>query len=100
MMRVKNMTGDLYRRYWLPVTLRDIVVVSCCLLYEHYSLRAFWRVVKSWSGLLEKRRMIMSKRRVTDEYMAGWFHYEPVSRPAPRKKAAENAAVLAARANG
>jgi len=99
MMRVKNMTADLYRRYWLPITLRDLVVLSCCLLYEHYSLRAFWRVLKSWPLLLEKRRLIMAKRRVSDEYMAGWFRFEPVSKPGPKKKSASEGAILAARSS-
>ncbi len=88
LMRIKNITGDLYRRYWLPITLRDIVVVGCCLLYEHYSLKAFWHVVRSWPRLLAKRRWIMARKRVSDEYMAAWFQYHPVSRPAPKKAVA------------
>ena len=93
LMRIKNMTGDLYSRYWLSITARDLVVVGCCMLYEHYSLRAFWQVARGWSRVWEKRRIIMSRKRVSDEYMSGWFHYEPVSRPAPKKKD-KNAAVL------
>jgi len=89
LMRIKNMTGDLYRRYWLSITARDVVVVACCLLYEHYSLRAFWKVVGSLGNLMVKRRQIMARKRVSDEYMAGWFHYEPVSRPAPKKAVTE-----------
>lgn len=89
LMRIKNMTGDLYRRYWLPVTARDVVVLACCLLYEHYSLRAFWKVIRQWSGALDKRRQIMARKRVSDEYMAGWFHYEPVSHPMKKKAVAE-----------
>ncbi|MBA3974586.1 MAG: glycosyltransferase family 2 protein [Candidatus Solibacter sp.] len=91
LMRIKNMTGDLYRRHWLSIGARDVVVLGCCLLYEHYSLRAFWQVLASWTGVWRKRRAIMARRRVSDEYMAGWFRYEPVSRPAPRRK---DAAVL------
>ncbi len=89
LMRMKNMTGDLYKRYWMSITARDAVVVGCCLLYEHYSLRAFWKVLRTWQAVLEKRREIMARKRVTDEYMAGWFHYEPVSRPAPKKAVSE-----------
>jgi len=85
LMRIKNITGDLYRRYWLPITFRDLVVVGCCLLYEHYSLKAFWHVLRSWPRLLSKRRWIMARKRVSDDYMAAWFHYHPVSRPAPKK---------------
>src|SRR6202040_1319209 len=32
LMRIKNMTGDLYRRNWLPVTVRDVLVAGGCLL--------------------------------------------------------------------
>jgi GT2 family glycosyltransferase len=88
LMRVKNITGDLYRRYWLPITFRDLVVVGCCLLYEHYSLKAFWHVLRSWPRLLAKRRWIMSRKRASDEYMASWFQYHPVSQPAPKKAVA------------
>ncbi len=85
LMRIKNITGDLYRRYWLPITFRDLVVIGCCLLYEHYSLKAFWHILRSWPRLLAKRRWIMARKRVSDEYMAAWFHYHPVSQPAPKK---------------
>jgi GT2 family glycosyltransferase len=85
LMRIKNITGDLYRRYWLPITFRDLIVVGCCLLYEHYSLKAFWHVLRSWPRLLAKRRWIMARKRVSDDYMAAWFHYHPVSQPAPKK---------------
>lgn len=88
LMRIKNMTADLYRKHWLSITARDIVVVGCCLLYEHYSLCAFWKVIQSWRRVWSKRAGIMARRRVTDEYMAGWFHYNPVSRPAPKKASA------------
>ncbi|HEY3442357.1 MAG TPA: glycosyltransferase family 2 protein [Paludibaculum sp.] len=87
LMRIKNMTGDLYQRHWFSITARDVVVLSCCLMYEFYSLRAFWKVIRSWSSVWKKRADIMARKRVTDEYIAGWFHYEPVSRPGPKKAA-------------
>jgi GT2 family glycosyltransferase len=97
LMRIKNMTPDLYRRYWLPVFARDAVVLGCCLLYEHYSLRAFFHVGRQWKRIWEKRRLIMARKRVSDEYMAGWFHYEPVSRPGPKKQTGLAARTEAAR---
>ena len=42
LMRIKNMTPDLYWRNWFSITARDLVVVCCCLLREHSSLKAFW----------------------------------------------------------
>jgi GT2 family glycosyltransferase len=85
LMRIKNMTGDLYSRCWISISLRDFVVLGCCLVYEHYSLKAFWEVVRAWSRVWSKRRWIMERKRVSDDYIATWFHYHPVSRPAHKR---------------
>ena len=77
LMRVKNMTGDLYRRYWLPATARDLLVIGGCLLCEPASLPAFWHLALCLSRALAKRRRIMQRRRVSDEYLASWFHTSP-----------------------
>jgi len=82
LMRIKNMTSDLYGRCWVSISLRDIVVVGCCLLYEHYSLKAFWEVLRAWNRVWVKRRWIMARKRASDEYIATWFKFHPVSRPA------------------
>jgi GT2 family glycosyltransferase len=87
LMRMKNMTGDLYRKNWFSITVRDVVVVGCCLMREQSSLKAFWYVAKNWRRVLEKREKIMERRRATDEYLASWFSYTPVSRPAPKPSA-------------
>ena len=82
LMRIKNMTSDLYRRNWLPITARDMTVVGACLLHEWGSLKAFWLVTQNWRRLMEKRRWIMERQRATDEYIASWFRYEPTAKPA------------------
>lgn len=82
LMRMKNMTADLYRRNWASITARDIVVVCCCLVREQSSLKAFWYVARNWSRVMGKRREIMSRKCVDDEYIASWFRYVPVSAPA------------------
>lgn len=79
LMRIKNMTGGLYRRYWLPVTARDLLVVGGCLLYEPASLAAFWRLGKCLRRAFQQRRRLMSRRRVTDESLARWFSSQPSS---------------------
>jgi len=88
LLRIKNMTPDLYRRNFFAITLRDIVVISCCLLWEHTSLRAFPFLFRNWRSVVAKRQEIMSRRRVDDAYMASWFSFHPVSKPAPKKPAA------------
>jgi GT2 family glycosyltransferase len=97
LMRIKNMTWDLYRRNWFPITMRDIVVVGACILHEHSSLKAYWAVAKTFRANLEKRREIMRRRKATDEYMASWFRTQPVSRPAPKPSPRVLAKVRAAR---
>jgi len=82
LMRIKNMSADLYARHWLAITLRDCVVIGGCLLREFSSLRAFALVARLWPSAWQKRRVILRKRRATDEYMAPWFAAQPVSFPA------------------
>src|SRR3984957_12552128 len=96
LLRMKNMTWDLYRRNWFSITLRDLVVVGCCLLWEHTSLKAFPFLFKNWRRILDKRHKILSNQRVDDDYIASWFSFKPVSKPAP-KKAAKPAAILSPR---
>src|ERR1039457_198077 len=96
LLRMKNMTWDLYRRNWFSITVRDMVVVGCCLLWEHTSLKAFPFLVKNWRRILDKRHKILSNQRVDDDYIASWFNFKPVSKPAP-KKSAKPAAILSPR---
>jgi GT2 family glycosyltransferase len=85
LLRIKNITWDLYRRNFFSIMARDVVVVSCCVLWEHTSLKAFPFVFKNWRGVVAKRRKIMLRQRVDDAYMASWFDFKPVSKPAPKK---------------
>jgi hypothetical protein len=81
LMRIKNTTGGLYRRFWLPATVRDLLVVGGCLLWEQRSLPAFWRIAKCLPRALQQRRLIMNRRRVSDESLAQWFRTEPSAQP-------------------
>jgi GT2 family glycosyltransferase len=97
LMRIKNMTPDLYRRNWFSITSRDLMVVGACLVREHSSLRAFWYLAMNWRRVVAKRGEIMSRRRAKDDYIASWFAYKPVSRPAPKPTARTLAKARAAR---
>jgi hypothetical protein len=35
---------------------------------------------------MAKRREIMSRKRVDDDYIASWFRYKPVSSPAAKSR--------------
>src|SRR3954470_24060115 len=60
LMRLKNITPDVYRRNWLSITLRDVVVIGCCVLREQSSLSAFWYVLRNWKRTMAKRNEIMA----------------------------------------
>ncbi len=81
LMRMKNMTPHLYRKNWLAITGRDLVVIGACLVREHSSLKAFGFVLRHWKQVMAKRREIMRRRRTDDQYMAQWFAFEPQSQP-------------------
>ena len=89
LMRIKNISGDLYRKNWFSITVRDLAVVGCCLLREHTSLKAFWFLAKNWKRVMAKRKLIQERRLATTEDIAAWFSYKPVSRPAPKKAVVE-----------
>jgi GT2 family glycosyltransferase len=97
LMRIKNMTPDLYRRNWFSITTRDLIVLGACLVREHSSLKAFWYMAKNWKRVIGKRQEIMRRRRAKDDYIASWFSYQPVSRPAPKPTARTLAKARAAR---
>ncbi|MBI3679415.1 MAG: glycosyltransferase family 2 protein [Acidobacteria bacterium] len=97
LMRIKNMTGSLYLRNLFSIVWRDLLVVGCCLLHEHTSLKAFWYLAKNWRRVWQKRKAIMDRKRASDEYIASWFSYHPVSRPVPKARARVAARSRAAR---
>lgn len=89
LMRIKNITPGVYRRYWFSMTLRDLLVIGGILLWEQASLVAFWHLLQCLPRTLERRRIIMSRRRLSDEVLAGWFSFRPVSLPLTSHGASE-----------
>ena len=83
LLRIKNLTPGLWRRYWMQMTLRDMVVIGGCFLAEPSSLRAFWQVARCLRTSLARRRLIMQRRTVSDQYLAQWFSFQPVGLPIP-----------------
>ncbi|HTS25480.1 MAG TPA: glycosyltransferase family 2 protein [Bryobacteraceae bacterium] len=81
LMRIKNVTPGLYRRYWFRMTARDLVVLAATLFWEPASLPAFWRLAGCTRRAWRQRRWIMSRRKVSDEAMAGWFSFKPAAQP-------------------
>jgi GT2 family glycosyltransferase len=79
LMRIKNATPGLYRRFWLPMTARDLVVVFGSIFWEPSSLAAFWQIARCLPRTLYRRRQIMIRRRISEEDLAEWFRFEPAA---------------------
>jgi GT2 family glycosyltransferase len=92
LMRIKNSTGGVYSRYWLPMTLRDLTVIGGCLAVEQRSLPAFWKLAQCWRSAWKQRREIMRRRRVDDATLARWFQFAPMSEPLEVESASAAAA--------
>jgi hypothetical protein len=73
LMRIKNVTSELYRRHWSSITVRDLAVVGACFTFEFTSLPGLVFVIRNFRRTWAKRREIMSRREVPDEYIAEWF---------------------------
>ena len=96
LMRLKNITPRLYLRNLLPITVRDLGIVTYCLLSEHTSIKAFFLTARSLGRMMEKRRWIQARRRVDDDYIEQWFRFSPVSLPVAGRPEAVEAQVRAA----
>ena len=86
LLRIKNISADLYRRNWFSITVRDVMVVACCLVWEHTSLQGVLvpgQELETHHG--QARAKSVQRQRVDDEYIASWFKYAPVSKPAPEE---------------
>jgi GT2 family glycosyltransferase len=96
LMRVKNATAGVYRRCWLPMTLRDLLVAGGSVLWEPSSAAAFWHLARCLPRAVARRRTIMARRRTSDQEMAQWFNYEPTALPAEPLETAVPVAAFAA----
>ena len=83
LMRVKNATSGLYRRYWLPMTLRDLVVMGGSIFWEPSSLPAFWRVAKCLPRAVKQRRQIMARQAGKRRGTGGVVRRDAGGGPAP-----------------
>ena len=87
--RIKNISPGLYVRLFVPIALRDLLILGYALLLDQTLLRALAALWRNRKQLWRKRRAIQKRRRVTDRELLKWFSDEPVSFPAaPEQPAA------------
>lgn len=74
LLRLNNMTGSLYRRDFLPITVRDAAVVGYVLVREWSSLGALGYVLWNLPRLWRKRRVIQARKRISGPELDRWFY--------------------------
>ena len=73
LMRGKNASVWLCRRLFWPVARRDLMVVGYALLRDRRLLSAVTYPVRNLGSIRRKRKIIQSRRRVTDRVLLWWF---------------------------
>jgi GT2 family glycosyltransferase len=86
LMRMKNAGIRLWLRFFVPMTVRDMMVLGYALFRDWRLLSAVWYPFGNWHRVLEKRKWIQQHRRVSDREMMRWFGWRPTSSPALPKK--------------
>jgi len=92
LMRIKNATVGLTLANLPFVMARDAGILVYCLARERGSIAGFSFVLRNWSRIWTKRRLIQQRARVSEDYMRSWFRFRPVTFPAPFLLAPEEAA--------
>jgi len=81
LMRAKNISWPLYARCFLATSFRDAQVVGYTLLRDRNLASALLEVWKTRRSIGQKRRIIQSKRRISDQELARWFSARPSAFP-------------------
>jgi GT2 family glycosyltransferase len=74
LLRLNNMTGTLYARDFLQITLRDFSVVGYVLLREWKSMGALAYVIRNFPRLWRKRKAIQQRKRISGPELDRWFY--------------------------
>jgi GT2 family glycosyltransferase len=74
LLRINNMTRDLYKRDFWRITGRDAMVAGYVFLREWSSAPALTYVIRSLPRLWRKRRLIQAKMRVNPDELSRWFN--------------------------
>lgn len=79
LMRIKNITPDVYARVLVRATLRDLMVVGGTALTEPRSLPGLVAVVRNLRRVLRARREIQARRRPTAISVRHWLECQSMA---------------------
>jgi GT2 family glycosyltransferase len=73
LLRINNMTWNLYRRDFWRITKRDAAVIGYVFLREWHSIPALFQVARHLPRHLRKRRLIQNRVRINPVELEKWF---------------------------
>jgi GT2 family glycosyltransferase len=73
LLRINNMTSNLYRRDFWPIAKRDAAVIGYVFLREWSSIPALFYIARQLPRLLRKRRKIQRRIRINPAELEKWF---------------------------
>ena len=82
LMRMKNAGGGTWLNFFPQILDRDFSVLGYALFADRSLLSAIAFPLKTWRAVMKKRRIIQSRRRVSEHELMRWFDYRPHSEPA------------------
>jgi len=80
LLRIKNVDGGTYLRFFVPITLRDIAIMIYILACEWSSLPGIPMLIRAFPRAWAQRKSLKSQRRTTAREIRSWFSYSPVSK--------------------
>ena len=96
LMRGKNASGWLCWRLFWPVAWRDLMVLGYAVLRDWRMLSAIVYPLTNFPGIRAKRKVVQSRRRVSDRDLLWWFHDMPRAIDVKADSAAGAAPIVAA----
>ncbi len=81
LMRIKNCSAWLYLRLFFPVTARDLMVVGYAIFRNWRLLSALVYPLQHMGRFRCKRKLIQSRRKISDRQLLHWFSNRPASEP-------------------
>jgi GT2 family glycosyltransferase len=81
LMRVKNMDFVTCARFFVPIALRDIVILAYVLIREHSSLPGIPLLIRAIPQTWAMRKSLQRRRRASAQEIRSWFSYHPMAKP-------------------
>jgi len=91
LMRLKNAGVEVWLRFLPQILDRDFSILGYAFLADRKLLSALFYPLKNWRTVTRKRRIIQSRRRVSDGELLKWFDYKPHAEPAGAAKERQKA---------